>query len=242
MDRKEYETMYLSEDTHWWYRGMARITRKLIEESCWTGNRMRILDAGCGTGGSIGLLSSFGKVFALDVSSHALPFCRARGMTVSRASVMALPFRDGSFDLITSFDVLYFEGIDDLAALAESARVLAPGGRILIRVPAFDWLRGIHDVKVSTHHRYILKELREKMTRTGFESQFVNYANMFLFPFVLAKRLSERWLPPQEASDLSINLGNFSKLLELSLYIESRLITKLRFPFGTSLIAIGRKG
>jgi hypothetical protein len=113
---------------------------------------------------------------------------------------------------------------------------------MLIRVPAFDWLRGVHDLKVSTHHRYTRKELREKMTETGLEPEFINYANMFLLPLVFLKRLSEKWLPPQKESDLSINLGSFSTLLELALSIESRLITKLRFPFGTSLIAVGRKG
>jgi SAM-dependent methyltransferase len=241
MDRREYEIMYLTEDTHWWYRGMARITRRLIQEFCWTGRRLRILDAGCGTGGSMGLLSPFGQVFAFDVSPHALQFCLTRRMAVFRASIMALPFQDRSFDLITSFDVLYFNGIDDRIALEESVRVLVPGGRMLIRVPAFDWLRGVHDVKVSTNHRYTLKELREKLTETGLEPEFINYANMFLLPLVFLKRLSEKWLPPQEESDLSISLGSLSRLLEFSLSIESRLITRLRFPFGTSLIAIGRK-
>jgi hypothetical protein len=80
------------------------------------------------------------------------------------------------------------------------------------------------------------------MTKTGLQPEFINYANMFLLPIVFLKRASEKWLPHQEKSDLSINLGCFSKLLELSLFIESRLITKFRFPFGTSVIAIGRKG
>jgi SAM-dependent methyltransferase len=242
MDRKEYEMMYLTEDIHWWYRGMARIARRLIEEFCWTGKRLRILDAGCGTGGNMELLSSFGQVFAFDLSPHALQFCQTRRMAVLQASVMALPFEDRSFDLITSFDVLYFIGINDRVALEESARVLVPGGRMLIRVPAFDWLRGVHDVKVSTHHRYTLKELREKLIETGLKPEFINYANAFLFPLVFLKRLSEKWLPPQKGSDLSINLGSFSALLGCSLSFESRLITRLRFPFGTSLIAVGRKG
>ena len=123
------------------------------------------------------MLSPFGQVFAFDLSPCALQFCQTRRMAVLRASVMALPFEDRSFDLITSFDVLYFKGIDDRVALEESARVLVPGGRMLIRVPAFDWLRGVHDVKVSTHHRYTLKELREKLVETGLKPEFINYAN-----------------------------------------------------------------
>ena len=82
---------------------------------------------------------------------------------------MALPFRDESFDLVTSFDILYFEGIRDETALQETARVLRPGGRLLIRVPAFDWLRGTHDIKVSTAHRYTSKELALKLAKSGLE-------------------------------------------------------------------------
>jgi SAM-dependent methyltransferase len=154
---------------------------------------------------------------------------------------MDLPFRYKTFDLVTSFDILYFKGIHDEVALQEAARVLNAGGRLLIRVPAFDWLRGTHDARVSTAHRYTSKELAEKLVKSGFEIEFMSYANMILFPFALLKRLSERWLTPQEDSDIAVKVGVFSDFLRKCLVLESRLIPHWRLPFGLSVVALGKK-
>ena len=121
--------MYRAEQSHWWYRGMGEITRRLLETFCEPRSDMRILDAGCGTGAGLLFLSRYGSATGLDISGHALRFCAGRGCrNLTKASVTALPFREESFDLVTSFDILYFEGIDDAVALRETARVLRPGG------------------------------------------------------------------------------------------------------------------
>ena len=243
MDPKEYEIMYQAEQSHWWYQGMAAITRVILEIFYAPGSGLRILDAGCGTGAGLLFLSQYGSVTGLDISAHALRFCAERGCTeIGRASVMALPFQEETFDLVTSFDILYFEGIHDEIALLETARVLRPGGRLLIRVPAFDWLRGTHDVKVSTAHRYTSKELALKLATGGLEIEFLSYANMILFPFALLKRLTEKWrLAPQQDSDIAVNVGAFSGLLRGCLVLESRLIRFWRFPFGLSVVAVAKK-
>ncbi|MFH1491149.1 MAG: class I SAM-dependent methyltransferase [Pseudomonadota bacterium] len=242
MEQREYEIMYVAEESHWWYQGMAAIARKVIETYYSPGLQLRILDAGCGTGSGMLLLSRYGSVTGLDISAHALRFCAGRGCAdIGRASVMAFPFREGTFDLMTSLDILYFEGIHDEAALREAARVLRPSGRLLIRVPAFDWLRGTHDARVSTAHRYTSKELSEKLVKSGFEIEFMSYVNMLLFPFALLKRFSERWLPVQKDSDLAVNAGVFSGLFRGCLVLESRLIPKWRLPFGLSVIAMAKK-
>jgi SAM-dependent methyltransferase len=222
---------------------MAAITKRILETFYAPGSGLAILDAGCGTGAGLLFLSPYGSVTGLDISSHALRFCADRGCTeVGRASVMALPFRDETFDLVTSFDILYFEGIHDETALQETGRVLRPGGRLLIRVPAFDWLRGTHDARVSTAHRYTSKELAHKLLKSGFEVEFMSYANMILFPLALVKRLSEGWLlSPQQDSDIAVKVGAFSGLLRNCLVLESRLIPKWRLPFGLSVIAIAKK-
>ena len=242
VDSKEYEIMYRAELSHWWYKGMAAISQSILGAFYAPGSGLRILDAGCGTGAGLLFLSQYGSVTGLDISAHALRFCAERGCTeVGRASVMALPFREETFDLVTSFDILYFKGIRDEVALQETARVLCKGGRLLIRVPAFDWLRGTLDTRVSTAHRYTAKELAGKLVKSGFEIEFMSYANMILFPFALLKRLSERWLTPQEDSDIALKVGAFSGLLRTCLVFESRLIPHWRLPFGLSVVAVGKK-
>jgi ubiquinone/menaquinone biosynthesis C-methylase UbiE len=243
VDPREYDIMYRVEQSHWWYQGMTAITRSILEIFYAPGSDLRILDAGCGTGAGIFFLSQYGSVTGLDISPHALRFCADRCCTeVVRASVMALPFQAQSFDLVTSFDILYFEGVHDEAAVQETARVLRPGGRFLIRVPAFDWLRGTHDARVSTAHRYTSKELSEKLAKGGFEIEFMSYANMILFPVASLKRLSERWwVTPQQDSDIALNVGAFSRLLRSCLVLESKLIRFWRLPFGLSVVAMAKK-
>jgi len=235
--------MYRAEQSHWWYQGMAAITKSVLELFYAPGSGLEILDAGCGTGAGLLLLSQYGSVFGLDISPHALGYCSARGCTqVAGASVMALPFRDEAFDLVTSFDILYFEGIHDERALNETSRVLRPGGRVFIRVPAFDWLRGTHDVRVSTAHRYTSKEMSHKLMKAGFEIEFMSYVNMILFPLAMLKRFTEKWrFAPQQDSDIAVNVGPCSALLRGCLVLESRLIRFWRFPFGLSVVAVAKK-
>jgi ubiquinone/menaquinone biosynthesis C-methylase UbiE len=243
VDLREYEIMYRAEQSHWWYQGMAAITRRILERFYPPGAGLNILDAGCGTGAGLLFLSRYGTVTGLDISVHALRLCAQRGCTeVARASVMALPFREESFDLVTSFDILYFEGVDDQAALQETARVLRPGGRLLIRVPAFDWLRGTHDAKVSTAHRYTSKELADKLAKRGFAIEFMSYVNMILFPLALLKRFAEKWrILCQQDSDIAVNVGVFSSFFRSCLVLESGLIRFLCLPFGLSVVAMARK-
>jgi len=232
----------MANESHWWYRGMAAITRSLIDAYYPRGINSRILDTGCGTGAAMAMLSSYGTVTGMDISPHAIDLCKRRGsLQVTRASVMSLPFADDTFDLVTSLDVLYFVDVDDEIALKEFARVLMPGGRFIVRVPAFDWLRGIHDVKVSTGHRYTLRELSEKMERNGIPPDFMSYANTILFPVIVLKRFSEKWTPPQRHSDIAVNMGFLERLFEYCLILESHLITKLPFPFGLSIFGFGQK-
>jgi len=242
MEAKEYELMYRVEDSHWWYRGMASMAKRLILEFCWRGKRLRILDEGCGTGANMGMLAEYGDVIGLDFSPHAVKLSRRRGHpNVMRGSVMALPFSSESFDMATSFDILYFMGVDDDIALQETVRVLVPGGKLILRVPAFEWLRGIHDQKVSTGHRYTLKELAQKMAHHGLDVLFIHYVNTVLFPLILLKRLGEKLLPPQKNSDIAISLGPLDTLFRACLALESRFMTRISVPFGVSILAVGKK-
>lgn len=242
MEPKEYELMYKIEDSHWWYQGMASMVRNVIRKFCWQGETLRILDAGCGTGANMRMLAAYGDVIGLDLSPHAIHLSRKRGQkNVMRASVMALPFASESFDIVASFDILYFAGMDDELALREARRVLVLGGKMILRVPAFDWLRGIHDEKVSTGHRYTLNEIAKKMERNGLQVIFINYVNTILFPLILLKRLGEKFLPGQTDSDIAIDLGPLDTLFRACLTLESQVITRISIPFGVSILAVGKK-
>lgn len=245
MDPQEYEIMYSVEDHHWWYLGMEAITRSILNKWYHANGSLSVLDAGCGTGAALTTyLAEYGHVTGFDFSAIALKFCqRRKADRLAQASVTHLPFAASTFDLITSFDVLYERGVaDEVEALSEFSRVLVKGGRVLLRLPAYDWLRGQHDIGIHTARRYTAGRAKNLLKETGFSIEHVSYANTFMFPAALLKRMTERiWPPNVEQSDLTLNAGVLNQLLRNVLAFEAPLISRFGLPFGLSVIAIGRK-
>jgi ubiquinone/menaquinone biosynthesis C-methylase UbiE len=248
MNAEEYEIMYRVEDTLWWYRGMETISRAMIERhysrtNAAQRNQTEILDAGCGTGAVMNYLADYGHVTGLDFSPHALRFCQQRGKSrLALGSVMSLPFEPNRFDLISSFDVLCCNGIDDDVALKEFARVLKPGGSLLLRLPAFNWLRGQHDVAVNIRHRYTTAELSQKLAHAGLTVKHSSYANMWLFPFAAFKRMVlERISGKQEKSDLTLSAGSMNSFFKKILSSEAKQVASSGLPFGLTVVALAQK-
>lgn len=243
MEPKEYETMFAVEERHWWYVGMQSITTTLLSYLYPHQTDLHILDAGCGTGAAMCYLSPFGAVTGCDLSALALHFCQRRGLSrLGRASVTRLPFGDECFDLVTSFDVLYHRAVGDYRyALDEFRRVLRPAGRILLRLPAYNWLRGHHDQVIHTAHRFTTAELRQALTAGGFVVEKLSYANMLLFPLALGKRLAGSVIPMGDGSDIHPNPPWQDAFLAWFLFAEARWLAHHTLPFGLTVIAVGMK-
>jgi SAM-dependent methyltransferase len=269
MNPAEYEAMYRLEDHLWWYTGMRRITAAALGSTPGgaltgrpgpSGGRAerradrRILDAGCGTGGNLAWLSRFGRVWGIDLSPLATAYCRRRGQdAVARGSVTRLPFPDASFDLVTSFDVIYHLGVaNDVAALAEMRRVLRPGGTLFVRVPALEGLRSVHDAAVHTRQRYTTGELRAKVARAGLEVERASYANAFLLPLAAGARLARRrrahgkdaeggGTDGGEASDVRPVPAPLNALFGAVLGLEAAWLARADLPIGLSAFVVARK-
>ena len=188
-------------------------------------------------------LAGRGRVTGVDIAGEAVALARRRGLgRLVRGSIGALPLRSESFDLVTSFDVLYHLGVeDDLAALRELHRVLRPRGVLLIRVPAYDWIRGAHDQAVHTRHRYTRPELAGKLERVGFRVEHASYANGLLFPIAPAKRLLERHDGCGGVTDLWQPPGPLNRALADLLTLESGWVSGPGLPWGLSVFAVGRR-
>lgn len=243
LDADEFRLMYRAENSHWWYRGMEGISRAVLSRYYRTPSALRILDAGCGTGGNYRWLSEFGRCWAMDLSPIAMDFCRQRGIdSLIRGSVVQLPFSSDRFDLVTSFDVLSMLSPEqEASSLAELARILVPGGRLFLRLPAYRWLRGAHDRAVSISHRYHRKELQQKLESHGLACDWIGYTNMFLCPAVILKRWSEHFRAEQPQSDLSLDSQRGHRLFCSLLNLEARLLIYRPLPFGLTLMAVARK-
>jgi len=245
MEPQEYSRMFEVEQAHWWYLGMEKITRTILNRWHFLKSNSFILDAGCGTVAAMfTYLADYGNVTGIDVSPLALGFCRKRNLTsLGLASISNIPVPPESFDLVTSFDVLYEQAVtSDLAALTEFFRILRPGGLALLRLPAYNWLRGQHDLTIHTARRYTVPQVTQLLKDSGFQPLRVSYANTFLFPLALAKRLLERISPPApSSSDLSVNVGMLNGLFKHILASEAFFVSRIGLPFGLSVIALARK-
>ncbi len=242
MDKEQYEILYRVEESHWWYLGMRKIVDSLLNQYLDPARAVRILDAGCGTGGTMQHLRRFGPVFGVDMAEDALDRCCCRDFScLARGSVEQLPFIDSSFDLLVSFDVIYHRAVrDDALALKEFHRVLSPGGLIVLRVPAYNWLRGAHDVAVHTGRRYSRGELGRKLRDAGFQLRKLTYVNTLLFPLAAMKRLVEgtrHFLRP----DLDLPHPLLNRALLGVLNLESYLLPAVSFPWGLSVVAVAEK-
>lgn len=251
MEREQYDLMFRQEDRHWWYVGMRQISLSLLRSyppktspvGRGRGSGWEILDAGCGSGGTTSFLGRFGPVTGVDLAAAAVELAKLRGVaSVVRGSVDRLPLRDTSFDLATSFDVLYHLDVqDDAIALRELHRVVRPGGVVLIRVPAYDWIRGAHDQAVHTRHRYTLRELSTKLEGAGLRVEHASYANSLLFPLAPAKRLLEQRNGGGKATDLWRPPGPLNRFLGQLLSAEAPWVASRHLPWGLSVFAVGRR-
>ncbi len=234
--------MFEAEETQWWYAGQRAVAAALVEP--WAAGRGRplLLDAGCGTGFNLVALARLGRTVGIDLSAEALRFCRERGVRAVRGSLLRLPFPGAAFDLVTSFDVIYHDWVpDDRAAVAEMARVLRPGGALLLRVPALEALRGAHDAEVLTRRRYTRPELVRLLESCGLELRRSTYCNSLLLPLLFARRTLDRLLR-REGSDVGFLPAPLEALFRGVMSVEAWLVRRgLSLPLGASAVALAVK-
>jgi SAM-dependent methyltransferase len=230
--------MYELEDRYWWFVARRRLALALMGRR--TG---QVLDVGCGTGVVSRELSAWCEPISLDFSELALQYCRRRGLPhCIKGDGARLPIRSNSMSGVIGLDI--FEHIeDDLAAFAEAFRVLLPGERLVLSVPAFNFLWGPHDVALHHFRRYRRFELSEKLRALGFEVEICSYSVFFLFPVVVLTRVIEKARKGPAKASLPIVPEWLNQLLIRLQDLESSLIVKTRItlPWGSSVVAVARK-
>ena len=242
MKEHTYPIMFRVEQAHWWYTGRRKILAGFVEQICRqvTDRRPRILDVGCGTGANLLMLSEYGEAEGVDISEDALAFCRERGLDKVRLGAgEQLPYDDGTFDLVTAFDVVEHMD-DDLAGLREMRRVLRPGGRVLLFVPTFMFLWGLQDDVSNHRRRYRLPQLRRVLEQAGFEIERTSYANITFFLPILAMRQLMRLTGVKAESENDINVTALNGVLGSVLGAESWLLKFMNLPFGVSGLCVAR--
>jgi SAM-dependent methyltransferase len=238
VDVDAYETLAEMESHYWWHVGRLRILDAQLRRLAGAG-RPHILNVGCGTGGTVGMLERHGTVVNVDVSDQAIAHMARLGYDdVVKVDGIELPFEDATFDLVAAFDVL--EHIEkDATALVEWARVLRPGGRILLTVPAHQWLWSGFDVAQHHHRRYNRRTLRAAVLQAGLTPRRISYAIAFSLPLVAGFRLlaEARNRPPEDQTGYVRVPRPVNRAFIGMLALEARMHHVMRVPFGTSVLA-----
>ena len=243
MKEVAHQINYDFEENYWWFKGRRKIIFDLIDRLCFCGSNPKVLDVGCGTGINMKYLQRYRQVLGVDVSMKALKFCKSRGINdLLQAQIENLPFQEDRFDLICALDILEHVE-DDLKALCQLRRVCKKGGRLLITIPAFNFLWSGED-NVSEHkRRYTRHEIVAKAEAAGLKIEKATYFNAFLFPLVLLMIMIKRVFIPS-----SMNKSNVGKLpsiinavLEPVFSSEAKIIRKFSLPFGTSVLILAQK-
>jgi len=237
-----------AEERHFWFRGLRWFVQPLIRRALDGSTDARSLDNGCGTGANLALLAPFGAVYGLDLSAFGLQTARQRGRRgLLRASAAAIPFASATFDLVTSFDVLYaLDDHDERSAVAEMFRVVRPGGYVLVNVAAMHVLRGDHSILSHEVRRYSRGSLSRLLTGAGFRIVRITYTNAALFLPMLAVRLFHRArglsAEADATAEISVPAAPVNGALSVLLFLESVwLRAGGANPFGSSLLCLARK-
>jgi SAM-dependent methyltransferase len=198
MLESEYHRMARMEAHLWWYRSLHADLLDLIHAHFGARRDIRVLDAGCGTGGFLSYLRRAGYTHCagLDISPLAIAFCRDHGLDVAQGSIAdaaALAAR-GKADLIVAMDVICSlpDESQRIAFLRAASKQLNAGGLLIVQTPAFALLGGVHDLAVGVNKRYTQAGMRKLLEAAGIDACRLRYRLLLLTPLVFVARSLQR--------------------------------------------------
>lgn len=221
---------------HFWFVGRRVLVNRLLDRYQ-VSSGQGVLDLGCGTGFTLQTLQQRGcRAFGLDMRPEGLASLRG---TVVQGDATRLPFDSDSFDAVLMQDVV--EHVDDGALLAEVRRCLRPGGIAIMTVPALPGLWSYRDEAAGHLRRYTRSSLTERINAAQMRVQEMVYYQFLLLPLVVISRVFGRRGPAlRDAEDQPHRIVN--SLFRRVNTIEARLGATVRWPLGSSIAAVCRKG
>lgn len=238
MERIVYERMAELDERHWWYRARRDVLAALIERKIKLPPKAKLLEIGCGTGHNLQMLARFGEVDGIELDDEARAIATKRvGKPIGASPLPDLAgVPNAQYDLVAVLDVI--EHVDeDVRSLATIAAKLRPGGKILITVPAHQWMWSAHDTVNHHKRRYSAKSLRKAIEQAGLTVGLLSPFNSLLFPLAAGARIAGRLLG-KDSSDDAMPPAPVNSLFKMVFGLERYAIGRVPFPPGVSLVAI----
>ena len=244
MDKESFKIMENSHN-HWWYKSRIKILDNVLKNKFSICESNKILEIGCGTGANIDLLSKYGELFAVEMDEESRKISLAKSKNIKDGNLPDnIPFND-KFSLVCLLDVL--EHIqEDEDSLKTIFKLTENNGKLLLTVPAYQFLWNNHDDVCHHKRRYTLKDLEKKVINSGFSIEYSSYFNNFLFaPIAMTKILMKFQKKAVNSLTIFSNESVFSKIqnsiFEFIFSLERKFIPKSKFNFGISIIILAEK-
>jgi len=238
------ELTSLAEREHFWFQGFRGFVAPVLEQVAAGRRDLRLVDCGCGTGYNLALLRPYGTVCGFDLAPGGVRRTRSAGYPVARADITRIPLASGSVDVATAFDVLQCVETDD-QAVREMARIVRPGGAVVLTLAAFDALRGDHAIAWREVRRYTPRLARRLIESAGLQVERLSFTFAFVFPVIVAARMAQRLLRPFRGvrgdADIRVPPAPINRALAGLLRAEARVARRWRMPVGSSILVVGRR-
>ena len=230
------------EDTHWWFVVRRRI---VLDAAAPTVSRpwRRILEVGCGTGGTMRALRVCfpdAAVKGIEPAEAAARLAAGKGCDVESGTFEDLPVEASSVDLVLALDVLEHLA-DDGPGLAEAFRVLRPGGRLIVTVPALPSQWSVHDELNAHFRRYTRKGLVAVARRAGFRVDRATYFNSLLLPLAGLERTAVRVLRLPRSPAVALPPRPINAVLRAVFGLERPILARTDLPIGLSLLLVASR-
>ena len=240
MEKSAYDILSNLQFNHWWFKGRAKVVQSVLSNSI-SSKELDILDVGSGYGALVPTLKRYGTVECVE------PFVDSKENLIELGAQEVYNFvefpkvhPDKKFNVVTFFDVV--EHIEDDASFLAGVRdnVLEDAGKIIITVPAYNWLWTSHDDEHKHYRRYTASMLKKVVKGAGYSDIKVNYFMTLLFPLAVLSRLSQKILKSTE-TDLKETNSLLNSVLYKIFSFEAKLVNKLKLPYGLSIILVAKK-
>lgn len=232
------ETLYQAERDHWWYQSR----RLIMEHLFWNkvqNKKLTVLSIGCSTGQELLHIRQFADVTGIDIDAQAVKACQKRGIKALHGDIQRYDFQGEKFDIIVAMDVLeHIE--DDYGTLKKMYDLLKPQGKLLVTVPAFQFLWSQHDETGDFPHvrRYTFSSLKKLLNSQKLSINLLSYYNFFLFPVAfITKKIMNAPIDTQ-LKPLPYLLHTIFKTV---FSCERFFLPYISFPWGVSLVALCQK-
>jgi SAM-dependent methyltransferase len=235
MDNKTFSRQIKNQENHWWFQARKKIIDQIITDINFK-KENNILDFGAGSGVNLDMLRKHGLVDVHEQNKYARTAIKKQKKIKNLYSTLKL--KKNFYDLILMADVI--EHVKQPKKLLKNLKkFLKKDGRILITVPAYQFLFSKKDAVLGHYRRYDKRRLKNELKE--FKIENISYFNTFLCLPIAVMTLLNKLLNRDYINEVETT-PNFilNKLCYIIFATEKYFIKYFNLPFGISIYILAK--